>query len=98
MSASPDHRLEKDNLQSYLFMFPSRSLAELVRAMKLKSGDEEGLKEDSSVHHQHQLPSIVETDPAVAQAVRSAEPFYPQPMMPQVSYDDISFSQMKVSL
>jgi len=68
MSASPDH-----------------SLAELVRAMKLKSGDEEELKEgqDSSVHHQHQLPSILETDPAVAQAVRSAEPFYPQPMMPQ---------------
>ena len=65
----------------------SPSLAELVRAMKLKSGGEEGLKEseqDSSFHHQHQLPSITETDPAVAQAVRSAEPFYPQPMMPQV--------------
>ena len=68
-------------------MFPSQSLAELVRAMKLKSRDEEGGKEDSSVHHQHQLPSIVETDPAVARAVRSAEPFYPQPMMPQVSYN-----------
>ena len=63
----------------------SRSLAELVRAMKLKSGVEDELKEDSSVdnqhHHQlssvdnhhHQLPSILETDPAVAQAVRSAE-------------------------
>ena len=75
----------------------SRSLAELVRAMKLKSGVEDELKEDSSVdnhhlHHQqppvdnhhHQLPSILETDPAVAQAVRSAEPFYPQPMLPQV--------------
>ena len=64
--------------------------------MKLKSGVEDDLKEDSSVdnqhHHQlssvdnhhHQLPSILETDPAVAQAVRSAEPFYPQPMLPQV--------------
>jgi len=60
---------------------PDHSLAELVRAMKLKSGGEEGLKEENS--GQHQLPSIVETDPAVAQAVRSAEPFYPQPMMPQ---------------
>ena len=63
-------------------MFPSRSLAELVRAMKLKSGGEEGSKEDNPT--QHQLPSILETDPAVAQAVRSSEPFYPQPMMPQV--------------
>merc|ERR1712112_292739 len=56
---------------------------------------EDGLKEDNSVdnhhHHQlpsvdnhhHQLPSILETDPAVAQAVSSAEPFYPQPMLPQ---------------
>jgi len=62
---------------------PDHSLAELVRAMKLKSGGEEGLKEDSLVHPQHQLPSILETDPAVAEAVRSAEPFHPQPMMPQ---------------
>ena len=61
--------------------------------MKLKSGGEEGLKEENS--GQHQLPSIVETDPAVAQAVRSAEPFYPQPMMPQVSYANISLSQMQ---
>ena len=55
--------------------------------MKLKSGGEEGLKEDSLVHPQHQLPSILETDPAVAEAVRSAEPFHPQPMMPQASFD-----------
>ena len=63
--------------------------------MKLKSGGEEGLKEENSGQHQHRLPSIVETDPAVAQAVRSAEPFYPQPMMPQVSYANISLSQMQ---
>ena len=64
---------------------PDHSLAQLVRAMKLKSGPEEELRDGHHVHHQHQLPSILETDPAVAQAVRSAEPFYPQPIMPQVS-------------
>lgn len=53
--------------------------------MKLKSGVDDGLKEDQDSSVQQQpLPSISETDPAVAQAVRSAEPFYPQPMMPQV--------------
>ena len=75
-----------------MYHVSSRSLAELVRAMKLKSGVEDDLKEDTHHHHQlpsvdnhhHQLPSILETDPAVAQAVRSAEPFYPQPMLPQV--------------
>ena len=59
--------------------------------MKLKSGGEEGMKEDGLVHRQHQLPSIFETDPAVAQAVRSAEPFYPQPMMLQARYDNHQF-------
>ena len=63
--------------------------------MKLKSVGEGELREEISGHHQHQLPSIVEADPAVAQAVRSAEPFYPQLMMPQVSYANISLSQMQ---
>merc|ERR1719430_34893 len=39
---------------------PDQSLAELVRAMKLKSGVEDELKENSSVdnEHHHQLPSV----------------------------------------
>ena len=74
----------------------SRSLAELVRAMKLKSVGEGELREEISGHHQHQLPSIVEADPAVAQAVRSAEPFYPQLMMPQVSYANIREAPIKL--
>ena len=63
---------------------PDESLAELVRSMKLKSGGQEGFKgSDGGSVLQHQLPPISETDPAVAEAVRSPDPLFPQPLMPQ---------------
>ena len=63
---------------------PDESLAELLRSMKLKSGGQEGFKgSDGGSVLQHQLPPISETDPAVAEAVRSPDPLFPQPLMPQ---------------
>merc|ERR1719282_977133 len=63
---------------------PDESLAELVRSMKLKSGGQEGFKGgDGGSVLQPQLPPISETDPAVAEAVRSPDPLFPQPLMPQ---------------
>merc|ERR1719447_1325901 len=63
---------------------PDESLAELVRSMKLKSGGQEGFKgNDGGSVLQHQLPPISETDPAVAEAVTSPDPLFPQPLMPQ---------------
>merc|ERR1719187_2809836 len=58
---------------------PDESLAELVRSMKLKSGGQVGFKgsEGGSVL-QHQLLPISETDHAVAEAVRSPDPLFPQ--------------------